>query len=685
MRLISAFSFVFRLAKWLLAVGALVAFSALAALYLLVTPEWLSGRLESYCAETFLVRLQLKSPPLVNLLPRMEITLPAGSFADLRDNQELGSFSSARLHASPWWLLLGQVRILDASVQGFHTSLAIPEKDLPVSWDSLLIPEKGHSWISPVSIERLSLSDSSLEVRGLRSEPCRIFIKEWTSSEIAPTMTSPFQASGQISSPSDRLLADFSASGTLDLDASNQIAGLKNSRLGISGKLGEAPLEATVGVAAVQVTGERIAGNARIEADVKGALPLRWSMELQDLSTKDGVIKGKISDLTYSRALAGGMASAKASAVAAFDLQEKNFSFDDGSISCSVDSPDLPAIGLAGTVSGRYALASRNGIFSFAGKLNDSAAKLSGRVSSDPEFSASFDITAESLDLNAKNATQFPFTLQDLSSLLHKLPGSPVFSADVRAMAIRWGSLEGHNFKAHLSSGASGLSVSDAVTGIAGGEVEFALKQGEDAWETNANFSGLQLAALFPQSPERPFTGTLSGSLSLSGIDNFPFTQTKRIQGHGKLLASSGELTGPGNKTTAFSEAVCQTSIQNGILACEDMEITMPRLRVSGKAVIDLESAEISGTPAVRLQDGRELASSLGGKYYDPKWTLPEEALVLPPAPVPVTPPAEAQAPEDKPLAPAQPAQQAAPLAPSGSSGTPGWVQKFKTWLGSLF
>ena len=140
-------------------------------------------------------------------------------------------------------------------------------------------------------------------------------------------------------------------------------------------------------------------------------------------------------------------------------------------------------------------------------------------------------------------------------------------------------------------------------------------------------------------------------------------------------------MTGPENRTSAFSEASCRASVQNGLLVCEPLDITWERMQSKGSVEINLATADISGTPSLHLKDGRVFDSKVSGKYYAPDWVLPEEIRASEPAEA--TPPAADPTPVEQPAPAAVPAVQAP--SPAENSFLQEWGQKLKGWVQSWF
>lgn len=102
-------------------------------------------------------------------LPKIEVTLPKGTLTDTTDNSYLGSFSSGTIRISPWGLLIGQLHISSITLDGLNSAIASPDQNELQHLSRSPLIQDTDSWIAPVVVKKLILTNAQVAVNGLRA------------------------------------------------------------------------------------------------------------------------------------------------------------------------------------------------------------------------------------------------------------------------------------------------------------------------------------------------------------------------------------------------------------------------------------------------------------------------------------------------------------------------------------
>ena len=165
-----------RLSKWLILFAALASFASISALYIVVSPKWVEEKLEDFSSKKLDLHIKLDGQITIKHLPKIEVTLPKGTLTDTTDNSYLGSFSSGTIRISPWGLLIGQLHISSITLDGLNSAIASPDQNELQHLSRSPLIQDTDSWIAPVVVKKLILTNAQVAVNGLRPEPVQVQI-----------------------------------------------------------------------------------------------------------------------------------------------------------------------------------------------------------------------------------------------------------------------------------------------------------------------------------------------------------------------------------------------------------------------------------------------------------------------------------------------------------------------------
>ncbi len=628
MSLRSAFSTGFRLLKWLLILSALTAFAAVASLYFFVSPKRVADQLGEFSHQNFAADMHLSGDVTIRHLPKIEITLPAGTFTDTADGSDIGRFSSGTITVSPWGLLIGQLHISRLSFDGFETAVEIPDaakiKELS---ETPLLSEDDH-WIEPVVVRRFALTNASVRVDGLRSEPVQVKILSLETGELAPRMTSFLTFRAEAESPADSIRTALSGDGRIDLDLRSRIAGLPDFVLSASGRENDVPFKAELRTDRFQyvngsVSAISVAGTFASE----GALPSSAEITLSDLSTRNAELSGKLTQVSFRKALEGGTQSFKAAADIGFAPETKKLTLSSLSADYTLAADNAPEI--AASLKGNLSsdIAAKTFEADTEGTLNEAPLRLEASGSLEPEPLLKASVSADRVNFCRKDETlpaifqwkNFPSEVAaPLRTLADGITAEIAFS--VRALDCEAVSVTDLTGRAAVSG--KELSFSDMAAGALGGRVSgSAVFRDDGSWSVKSILSGVSF--------EKAAGGTLSGKLDaeteLSAATSDPKQLISEASGHASFSLKDGLMPGLGTAEPVPFESVSgRAVIRDGIATAENFRIAGRAFRASGSAELDLQTLSIAGEASVSDIENTSVQAILDGTLARPAWNLPE-------------------------------------------------------------
>ena len=680
----SAFFRLVRLVKWCLAIVTICIFAAISALYILISPEWLTERLVNFSEAQLGLQLKLSDSITIRHLPKIEAGLPAGIFLDPADGSPVGSFESARLKISPWGLLIGQLHISRAEISGLKSSIRIPCAEDIRQWGNSPIIKNKDLWVSPIVIRKFLLQNSDIDLIGDAASSTTLHVKQLETSELAPRMSPDILFSATLSDPTLDISADLDAAGHADLDIASQILGLKNFTFSSQGVLKGASFSSSISTEGFQYTrGVTTASSVNAKFDWDLISPLKLTASLSGLMTKNGTLAGKIDKVEAVQKLSGGTQSALITSGFVYETPAKKLSLPDLSLEYTVAADNLPSIEIS--LAGKAIAAFTNPACTLAaeGILNDAPMKISGTWQLAPEPIIRSDLSADCLDLSPKAAATGSLDIRNLFANalapLSDMLGSTKLAARLSAKKLRDDSFEAADFKTDLLLQKGELSLHDIRAKLYGGVLEGGLQALRDgSWSSEFTVSGIRyedLASAFEKHART--TGLLNAKASIHGASLFTPVTSQVLSGHVLFELADGSLEGLKKTPIPFEAITGRAELQNGIGSCSDFLLRSKDLKLSGTAEFDLRTLSMAGDVIAQTTGGRPIPVSLDGTIFRPEWMLSEPLDSSSESHLSVLPKQAggSQVPEDStPLAKA--------LSPSSSrkQDLP-WYDKLKIWV----
>lgn len=627
----SAFSKLAGISKWLIVCSAAVSFAAISALYILVSPEWAEGRLLDFSRRNLGMTVRLSGPVTIRHLPKIELTLPSGTFLSEDDGSLLGQFSGGTVLISPWGLLVGQLHVSSLSLEGLSAAVHMPTKSELERMENSPLLQDSNRWIRPVIVRRLALKDASFTLEGVRPEPVRVSVARLDTGEIAPRMTSEISFEATVRSPSDKLEASVAGGGDLDLDLKGRIFGLPAFSARAFGTVGDAPFAAKAGADAFQYVQGSVSGkSASAEISMKGASPGSLSAKLEGLSTRNGVLSGTLSELRVVKVLKDGTQSASASSPFSYDTAQGTWKLGHLESTYTLASDSAPSVDSTVTGSASGSIADWSFEMKAEGTVNDSPLQISASGTARPEapsFKAS--LFAKSLNFGRKDdALPAEVSLEgwktaasDLAAPLMQFAGNASIDAGLRSEEILLGPVRATGFSADISLTGRELSIRKASAGIGSGSLEWQASFRPDrTWKADAK--GRKLPVPLAGKQGEGLKGLLSFTLDASGSSAAKGTEEESLAGFADIVLEQGVMPGLGEKPLAFSELSGKLNFRGGIASADAFRISGKDFSARGHAEIDLRTLALAGEAKVEGPRKQESGATLDGSLIHPSWSL---------------------------------------------------------------
>lgn len=675
----SAFFRLVRLVKWGLVLVAAGTFAAISSLYILVSPEWMTERLADFSESRLGLQLKLSDNVTIRHLPKVEVEIPAGTFFDPADGEQVGSFRAARLKISPWGLAIGQIHVSRAEIEGLKSGIKIPDAEGLRAWaNSPLFTTESH-WIEPVVVRKFVLLDSDIGIERAGAAPALLHVKQLETSELAPRMSPDITFSATLSDSDAAFSANIDAQGRADFDMASQIFGVKDFSLASRGTLKGSAFTASAATETFQYT-HGVTTSPAVNASFiwETASPAKFTARVTGLATQGGSVTGKIEKLEAVQKLPGGTQSAQLASDFSYADAEKTVSLPSLSLECTVAADNLPALDASLTGNATASFASPAFNLAAEGVLNGAPLKLSGGWALAPAPEVKLSITADSLDLSPKAVeaealdvrTLLTGALEPLSDAL----GVAKLDAGIAVKALKNNSLEITDFAASLSLEKGALAVRGIQAGLYGGTMKGVLSAAPDgSWSSEMALAGIKydaLARAFETTPR--IKGTLEVQFELQGTDLASPSPMKTLSGNVQFEVKEGEIEGIRKEALPFEAITGRAELQNGIASCQDLRLRSKEIEASGSVELDLRTLAIAGDTILRAADARSVTASLDGTVFRPEWVLSE--------PLEREEPATAEARPEPQATPSGSSPVAASPAPAKDSP---WYERLKGWAES--
>lgn len=669
-----------RLSKWLILFAALASFASISALYIVVSPKWVEEKLEDFSSKKLDLHIKLDGQITIKHLPKIEVTLPKGTLTDTTDNSYLGSFSSGTIRISPWGLLIGQLHISSITLDGLNSAIASPDQNELQHLSRSPLIQDTDSWIAPVVVKKLILTNAQVAVNGLRPEPVQVQIASLETGEVAPRMTAPVTFNASFTSPADKITANVEGNGNVDLDLRSKILGLPQFRIHASGTAQSSPFDATVQTENFQYV-QGVWSGKQLAASVSttGKKQNTYQLSVEDLSTQNHIVRGRISKLSAVQSLESGTQSLSVSSPFSVDMDKKSYSLDQMQLGYVLAADTAPAIqaSLTGTARGNWADQTLQ--LDTKGKLNDAPLSISLQGSSLESPKIDTQIVAKKIDLTPKEETA-PATLSwesipsEIAVPLIRIAGTATVHATVSIEELSRGALRASAVSSHIALSRDSLTISDFSADLRGGHVTGNLSfDPSGSWMIRAKAA--QIAAGDRSAPDS-LSGTLNLLLTASGPGDPDQIMTKSLKGDADIELTNGNMPGLGRKALPFTSLSCPVVIHDGIASTGSLKAAGHDFTAKGRAEIDLQTLSVAGEAVVwsALQQ-KSSPATLDGSVSRPVWSLidPMEFLPVEPQPAP------------KAAAPAAPAALKAAAPAASESVFERWFRELKEWVLSKF
>lgn len=255
------------------------------ALYFLITPERAMAELDKALSKTP-YRITLEADPEVRVMPELALKLPAGRLVDETDGETALTFESASFKVSYPWLALLRVHVKEAVIDGLVLPRPITKNTFarPAGPGSAGADAPGGKEAFPTLpvTDLLKITRAKLSVQTGSAGAWKLYVKELTTSGPNAQMHAPAAVSATLTNADTETKFDFSADGTLDLDAASGLILLSHWEASARGLYRASPAEAEASAVSI-----RIAPEEKTLTGFKAKLSAfgqRWGVEIAGAS-----------------------------------------------------------------------------------------------------------------------------------------------------------------------------------------------------------------------------------------------------------------------------------------------------------------------------------------------------------------------------------------------------------------